>query len=205
MITFYRIPGDSPNMRKVALMLGETALPYTIMQVEKQDNGQLAEAFRRINPNATVPAITDQETGVTLFESGAILHYLAEKTGQLLPTALRSRAEVMKWLMFEVANVGPVMGEVYHYLLTDTGHLPGVVLERYKSKLVNYATLLDTQLQGRDYLCGEYSIADIALYPWTLIWEDMSDVSLATYPNLSKWANTISERPAVRAALSVGA
>jgi len=204
MIVFYRIPGDSPNMRKVALMLNETALPHTIRQVERQDNGQLAEDFRRINPNATVPAITDQDTGVTLFESGAILHYLAEKTGQLLPTNIQTRAEAMKWLMFEVANVGPTMLEAYHYLLTDTGELPAAVLQRYKAKLAHFGTILDQQLAGRDFLCGEYSIADIALYPWTLIWEDMSDVNPTTYPHLHKWMSTISARPATQAALQTG-
>ncbi len=203
MIIFYRIPGDSPNMRKVSVMLAETGLPHTVQQVERQNDGQLAEEFHRINPNATVPAIIDQQTGVTLFESGAILHYLAEKTGQYLPTSIQARAEVMKWLMFEVANVGPTMLEVYHYLLTDTAELPDAVLQRYKSRLANLGHILDRQLSEREYLCGEYSIADIALYPWLLIWEDMTDVNLATYPNLHTWVNKISERPAVRAALKM--
>jgi GST-like protein len=200
MLTFYRIPGDSPNMRKVALMLAETALPHTVQLVERESDGRLVEAFRRINPNATVPAITDPDTGVTLFESAAILHYLAEKRGQLLPAAQPARAEAMKWLMFEAANVGPVMGEVYHYLLTDTGELPAEVLQRYKNKLAQFGAILDQQLTGRDFLCGEYSVADIALYPWSLIWEDMADVSLSTYPQLQRWMTTISMRPAVRSA-----
>ena len=203
MIIFYRIPGDSPNMRKVSIMLAETALSHTVQQVERQDDGQLAEEFRRINPNATVPAITDQQTGVTLFESGAILHYLAEQSGQLLPVNLQDRAEAIKWLMFEVANGGPTMLEVYHYLLTDTGELPDSVLQRYKTKLAQFGRILDAQLAERDYLCGEYSIADIALYPWALIWEDMADVNLTTYPNLHRWVTKISERAAVRAALKM--
>lgn len=204
MITSYRLRSDSPNMRKVSLMLAETALPYTIHYVERQANGKLADDFRAINPNATVPAIVDDETGAVIFESGAILCYLAEKTGRLLPNTLMGRAETFKWLIFEIANVGPVMGELYHYMLMDADTLPSMHLERYKAKLAQYATILDSRLAERDYLCGEYSIADVALYPWVLILEDMADLDLAKYPNLNKWAQAISERPAARAAVDAG-
>ncbi len=200
MIVFYRSPSDSPNMRKVSLMLAETALPHTVVHVQRQPNGKYPDELRAISPNATVPAIVDKETGVSLFESGAILYYLAEKTGRLLPSALQGRAEMMKWLMFEVANVGPAMGELYQCLLLDAAQLPDAHVDRYKAKLAHYFQVLDTQLAGREYLCGELTIADIALYPWTAIMEDMADVALAQYENLSHWATRIDRRFMTQAA-----
>jgi GST-like protein len=105
--------------------------------------------------------------------------------------------------MFEVANVGPVMGELYYYMLMDADTMPAIHLERYKNKLVQYASILDRQLKDREYLCGEYSIADIALYPWALVLEDMADVNLARYPNLNNWADKISKRPVARTVMGV--
>ena len=197
MIVFYTLASASPNMRKISIMLAEVGLPYAIKRVEKQSDGKLAADFLAINPNATVPAIVDTDTGVTLFESGAILYYLAEKTQQLLPTCLEARAEVVKWLMFEVANVCPAMVEVYYYTLADSAQISDVVLRRYQEKLVRYCTILNRQLDGREYLCGEYSIADIALYPWSAVLEDMAEVSLDDYPHLKNWAAIIGSRAAV--------
>lgn len=198
MIIFYTMHSESPNIRKISIMLEEIGLPYTVKRVEKQSNGEFPADFVAINPNATVPAIVDTDTGTTLFESGAILYYLAEKTEQLLPTNLKDRAEVVKWLMFEVANMCPAMVELYHYILTDSGEIPDVVPQRYKDKLVRYCSILNHQLDGREYLCGEYSIADIALYPWSVILEDMAEINLGDYPNLKNWATTISTRSAAR-------
>lgn len=200
MIVFYRSPSDSPNMRKVSLMLAETALPHTVVHMQRQVNGKYPDELRAISPNATVPALVDNETGTTLFESGAILYYLAEKTGRLLPSTLQGRAEMMKWLMFEVANVGPAMGELYQCMLLDADQMPAHHLDRYKAKLAHYFEVLDKQLVGRDYLCGEYTIADIALYPWTAIIDDMADVALAKLENVSNWAARLDARFAARAA-----
>lgn len=185
---------ESPNIRKISIMLAEIGLPYTIKRVEKQSNGEFAADFVTINPNATVPAIVDTDTGITLFESGAILYYLAEKTRKLLPTNLKDRAEVVKWLMFEVANMCPAMVELYHYILIDSEEIPDAILQRYKDKLVRYCSVLNQQLDGREYLCGEYSIADIALYPWSVILEDMAEINLGNYPNLKNWATAIGDR-----------
>ncbi|MBI3523811.1 MAG: glutathione S-transferase [Betaproteobacteria bacterium] len=121
MIDLYTIRSASPNIRKASIMLHETGLPYTVKYVEKREGGKPPDDFAAISPNATVPAIQDHDTGAIIFESGAILHYLAEKTGRLLPADLKVRSEVIKWLMFEVANVGPVMGELYHYMLLEAG------------------------------------------------------------------------------------
>lgn len=204
MFIFYTTRSESPNLRKISIMLEEIGLPYTVKHVEKQSNGKFAADFVAINPNATVPAIIDTDTDITLFESGAILYYLAEKTKRLLPTNLKDRAEVMKWLMFEVANMCPAMVELYHYILMDSGEIPAAVLQRYRDKLVRYCSILNQQLDGREYLCGEYSIADIALYPWSVILEDMAEINLGDYPNLKNWASTIGNRSAAQPSAQVG-
>lgn len=200
MIIFYTMHSESPNIRKISIMLAEIGLPYTVKRVEKQSNGEFPADFVAINPNATVPAIVDTDTGITLFESGAILYYLAEKTRKLLPTNLKDRAEAVKWLMFEVANMCPSMIELYHYMLIDSEEIPDAIPQRYKDKLVRYCSILNQQLDGREYLCGEYSIADIALYPWSVILEDMAEINLGDYPNLKNWATIIGNRSAAQPA-----
>lgn len=199
MINFYTMQSLSPNVRKVLIMLEETGLRYSVERVEKQDDGKFPEDFAAINPNATVPAIVDRDTGSAIFESGAILHYLAEKTGKLLPPGLGARAEVVKWLMFEAANMGPVMGELHHYMLKASEEIADGHLQRYRDKLAQHCAILDRQLEGKQYLCGAYSIADIALYPWSAIMEDMAELELSAYPNVKNWAETISGRPAAQA------
>lgn len=196
MIDLYTLSSASPNIRKATLMLDETGLPYTVKPVEKLDDGSSPADFLAISPNATVPAIVDHDSGAVVFESGAILLYLAEKTGKLLPRDLKQRAEVMKWLMFEVGNMGPVMGEIYHVMLKEPEELAAMVLPRYKEKMANFCAILERQLDGRDYLAGDYSIADIALYPWTVILEDMADIALLDYPCLNQWAVRIGKRAA---------
>lgn len=194
MIIFFRIPSESPNMRKISLMLEETALPYVVKFVEPRKNETLDAEFAKISPNGTTPAIVDTDTGATLFESGAILYFLAEKSGKLLPSSLGARADVIKWLMFEVANVCPTMIELHHYVMNDSGELPDTIFQRYKNRLAQYCSILDKQLEDREYLAGQYSIADVALYPWTVTLEDMAEINLGDYPNLNIWAKAISNR-----------
>lgn len=196
MIVLYTMSTVSPSIHKVTLMLRETGLPYTVRQMEKQSNGELPDDYRKINPNGTVPAILDQENGAIVFESGAILHYLAEKSGKFLPSALKARGEVFTWLMFEAANMGPTMSELFYYMLLAEREIADVHLQRYKAKVAQYCSILDQQLQGREYLCGDYSIADIALYPWCNILEDMADINEHNYPQFRNWASMISKRPA---------
>jgi len=196
MINLYKMPSSSPNIRKVSLMLNETGIPYIVKQLEKQDDGKLTGDFLAVNPNGTVPAILDEDNGLALFESGAILYYLAEKSGNFIPVDLKDRGEVMKWLMFEVANMGPTMGELFHYMLKAAEEIAEVHLQRYREKVAQYCAILERQLEGREFLCGVYSIADIALYPWTVIMEDMADVNLSEFHNLNNWANRICKRPA---------
>ncbi len=197
MIVFYSLPSVSPNIRKISIMLKETGLPFRVKNIEVQSDGKFADDFLAISPNGTVPAILDEDNGAVIFESGAILHYLAEKSGYLLPAEMKDRAQVMKWLMFEAANMGPVMGELLHYMLKAADEIAAVHLQRYKDKVAQFCSILDRQLEGREYLCDEYSIADIALYPWYGVVEDMADVNLIAYPNLNKWAKKLCKRAAV--------
>ncbi|MDH5183014.1 MAG: glutathione binding-like protein, partial [Gammaproteobacteria bacterium] len=129
-----------------------------------------------------------------LFESTAILYYLAEKSGHLLPKMIEHRSKVIKWLSFEAANMCPAMIELHHYIMNDDGDVPDIIFQRYKDKLVQYSSILDQQLSDRDYLADEYSIADIALFPWTAALEDMAEISLSDYPNLERWATRINLR-----------
>lgn len=197
MIIFFRIPSDSPNMRKVSLMLEETALPYVVKLVAPRTSATPDAELARISPTGTTPAIVDTETGIGLFESAAILQFLAEKSAKLLPSGLGARAEVVKWLTFEAANVCPTMIELHHYMMNDAG-LPDAIMQRYRNRLVRHCAILDRQLEGREYLAGEYSIADVALYPWTVILEDMAEISLGDYANLNNWARTIGARAATQ-------
>lgn len=198
MIIFFRIPSESPNMRKISLMLEETALPYVVKFVEPRKMEALDEEFTKISPNRTTPAIVDTDTGTTVFESGAILYFLAEKSGKLLPSSLGARANVIKWLMFEVANVCPTMIELHHYVMNDSGELPDTIFQRYKNRLAQYCSILDKQLEDREYLAGQYSIADVALYPWMVTLEDMAEIDLDDYPNLNNWTQAISKRSATQ-------
>jgi len=196
MIVFYRLLSFSPSIHKVSMMLNETGMPYSVKNVEWQSDGTPTDDYLAVNPNGTVPAIVDEDNGAIIFESGAILFYLAEKSGKLLPADIKNRGEVMKWLMFEAANVGPIMVELFHYMLKASDEIADVHLRRYKDKVAQSCAILDRQLTERAYLCGEYSIADIALFPWCGVLEDMADVKLNDYPNLNNWANTIAKRPA---------
>jgi len=198
MIIFFRIPSESPNIRKISIALKEMGLPHVEKVVKTGLIDELDEEFARISPNGTAPAILDTETGVTIFESAAILIYLSEKSGKFLPTESRKRAEVVQWLMFEAANVCPTMIELHHFLLNDTGEYPTEIFERYKNRLEKYCTVLDQQLENQTYLAGDFSIADIILFPWTVALEDMAEINVAEYPNLYNWVATISSRRSVK-------
>lgn len=199
MIIFYRLLSFSPSIQKVSMMLNETGFPYKEKNIEWQSDGLPSGNFLTINPNGTVPAIVDEDNGAVIFESGAILCYLAEKSGKLLPTDVKNRGEVMTWLMFEAANMGPIMVELFHYMLKASDDIADVHLRRYKNKLAQCCAILDRQLYGRAYLCGEYSIADIALFPWCGVLEDIADVKLNDYPSMNNWADRIARRPAATA------
>ena len=175
-------------------MLQETGLPYETKIISKHDRGEEGGNLSAITPAGTFPAIVDTDTGATVFESAAVLYYLADKAGKLLPSNSRDKADVMKWLLFEAANICPVILEIHHYIMNDTGDLPGSILERYQSMLVNFCEILEKQLNEREFLAGELSIADIALHPWMVTLQDMADININEYPNLSRWAVSINKR-----------
>lgn len=197
MIVLYTMRSESPHIRKISIMLNLIDLPYTVQCIDKCTDGKYPEEFLAVSPNATVPAIVDTDTGARIFESGAVLYYLAEKSRKFLPEQLEKRAEVMKWLMFEMANVAPTIAEMYHYTITDSGDMPDTVFRRYQNKLLRYCSILDQQLNsGKEYLCDEFSIADLALYPWSSILEDFTDIELKQFPHLDRWVTAVSRRVA---------
>src|SRR5258708_21894640 len=159
----------TPNGRKVSIMLEETGLPYRVHKVDISKNEQFKPEFLALNPNSKIPAIVDQEgpggKPLPLFESGAILIYLAEKTGKLLPTDPAARYTVLQWLMFQMGGVGPMFGQVHHFLRAAPEPVP-YAIERYGKETRRLYGVLDVQLGKAAYLAGEYSIADIATYPW---------------------------------------
>jgi len=194
MIIFYRLKSESPNMRKIAILLQELGMAFAVKYIEPGLESIDDADFNAISPTQTLPALYDSETGVALFESGAILQYLASKYRRFISDDIKQRAEAIKWVMFEAANLCPAMIELHHYILSDMGDLPDSVLDRYKNKVARYCEILDRQLQSRDYLAGEYSIADMAIYPWMVAMEDMAEVTLADYPNLSAWIERLNAR-----------
>lgn len=197
MITFYRLQSESPNMRKVSLMLEETGLPYTTHTIDPHDQVHMNDDFYSVNPNGTLPAIVDTDTNTAIFESGAILQYLGEKSGKLFPKELGERADVLKWLFFEAANICPALIELHHYIMNDNGEIPESIFTRYQEKLKDYCFILDEQLSKNTFLAGNFSIADIAIYPWSITLEDFADIDISDFPNMNRWIKEIDKRYAV--------
>lgn len=193
----------TPNGWKASIALEELALPYTTHLISLSEREQKQDWFLKINPNGRIPAIVDTETGISVFESGAILIYLAEKTGKLLPAAGAARAEVLGWLMFQMGGVGPMMGQanVFHRYAPEK--IP-YAIERYQKESRRLLEVLDTRLAGAEYLAGAFSIADIANYSWThtAYW---SGVSTDGLDNLKAWEARMAARPAVQRGLKVPA
>jgi len=203
MIDFYAL--TSPNVQKIYIMLEECALPYKEHFVDVWKGDQFKSEFTKLNPNGRIPVIVDHEGPdgwpYTVFESGAILMYLAEKTGKFLPKEMARKYEVIQWLLIQLTSVGPMFGQWTHFKLfapKGTDYSMG----RYSSELKRLYELLEQRLGQSAYLGGqEYSIADIATFPWTRN-HDAQVVKWEEHPNLARWFNTINERPAVKAALA---
>ncbi len=193
----------TPNGRKASIMLEEVELPYNVHTIDITKGDQFTPEFVAINPNSKIPAIVDQETGITVFESGAILIYLAEKTGKLLATATKERFQVLSWLMLQMGSVGPMLGQLNHFKRFAPEKIPYAV-ERYQKETLRLYSVLDKQLAEREFLCGDYSIADIATYPWIAIHE-MQGLTLDDHPNLKRWVETVQQRPAVERGMAVPA
>lgn len=184
----------TPNGRKVSIMLEELELPYETHAVNIGADEQFAEDFVRISPNNKIPAIVDHDTGRAMMESGAILMYLAEKTGKLMP-ADDSRWTVIEWLMFQMGGVGPMLGQTHHFVRFNPGKAP-YAEERYSKENARLYAVLDKRLGEHEYLADEYSIADIATWPWISRFE-WQQIDLNAYPHLKRWYVAMAERPAV--------
>lgn len=191
----------TPNGRKPAILLEEIGLPYTLHRVDLGKGEQFSSEFVALNPNSKIPAIKDEDTGVTIFESGAILIYLAEKTGKLLPTDVAGRAQVMAWLMFQMASVGPMFGQLGHFRRSAPEPIDYAV-NRYEQETLRLLSVLESRLQDSDFIAEDYSIADIATFPWVAAHEYLG-VNLDTYPHLRAWLERVGQRPAVQKGMSI--
>jgi len=186
----------TPNGRKISIALEELGLPYTTHAIDISKDEQFAPAFLKIAPNNRIPAIVDRDTNIALMESGAILIYLADKTGKLLPKSGEPRYRVIEWLMWQMGGVGPMIGQAHHFLRTNPGKAP-YAEERYHKETQRLYGVLDRRLEGREYVVGDYSIADIAIWPWIARFE-WHKTDLNRYPNVKRWYVSIAQRPAVQ-------
>ena len=196
---------STPNGRKASIMLEELGLAYTAHAINIGKGDQFKPEFIAINPNSKIPAIVDPEgpdgKPISLFESGAILIYLAEKSGRLMPVAPRRRYLALQWLMFQMGGVGPIFGQVHHFLRAAKEPVP-YAIERYTKETRRLYGVLDGRLEDREYLADEYSIADIATYPWVARYE-WHKTQLEDFPHVKRWFDRISARPAVQKGMAV--
>ncbi len=194
MIELYTSP--TPNGYKISIMLEEIGLDYMVHEIDLARQEQKEPEFLAMNPNGRIPVIVDHDNDdFVVFESGAILMYLAEKTGQLLPKEEKARSRVIQWLMFQMGGVGPMMGQANVFYRYFPENIPAAI-HRYQHEGQRLLTVLDKQLTGGDYLCGEYSIADIANWPWAVIHE-WSGIDIEGLVDLKAWLERMAERPAV--------
>ena len=195
----------TPNGHKVHIMLEETGLPYTVHPVDILDGDQFEPEFLKISPNNKMPAIVDPEgpdgDPISLFESGAILLYLAEKAGRFAPTDARGRWTLMQWLMFQMGGLGPMLGQANHFRQYAPEHNDYAV-ERYTNEAGRLYGVMDRRLGEVEYLAGDYSIADMACFPWARSAERQGQ-DLADFPNVKRWFDAIDARPAVQRGVQV--
>jgi GST-like protein len=189
----------TPNGHKVTILLEETGLPYTIHPVNISKGEQLDPAFIQISPNNRIPAIVDQAPAdggapLPMFESGAILLYLADKVGRFIPAAWRARLDCIQWLFWQMGNLGPMAGQNHHFGLYAPEKLP-YAIDRYVRETARLYAVLNRRLAEREYIVGEYSIADIASYPWIV--PERQQQNLDEFPHLKRWKEAIAARPAV--------
>lgn len=196
----------TPNGHKITIALEEMGLPYTIHRVDIGKGDQFKPEFLKIAPNNRMPAIVDCAPAdggspIDIFESGAILQYLAEKTGKFLPQDLRGRFEVMKWLFWQMGGLGPMAGQSNHFNVYAKEKLP-YAMERYAKETGRLFGVLNKRLSDRAFVAGNYSIADMAIYPWTLSWTNHG-LDIEDFPHLKRWQDVIAARPAVMRAYAL--
>lgn len=196
----------TPNGHKITIFLEETGLPYKIKPVNIGKGEQFMPDFLAISQNNRIPAIVDNEPAgggkpISVFESGAILQYLAEKTGKFLPSDLRGRTEVMQWLFWQMGGLGPMLGQNHHFRNYIGEKIP-YAIERYVKETERLYGILDERLADREFVAGEYSIADMACYPWIVL-HDRQGQNLDDFPNIKRWLETIQRRDAVQRAYAI--
>jgi GST-like protein len=188
---------STPNGRKVSIMLEECGLPYEVHPIDITKDQQFQPEFLKISPNNKIPAIVDRDNGWSVFESGAILIYLAEKSGRMMPSDPRLRVQTLEWLMFQMGGVGPMLGQAHHFLRFNPGKAP-YAEKRYGDEAKRLYGVMDRQLGQSQYLAAdECTIADIATWPWISRFE-WQGVDLAEYPNVRRWYDEMRARPGVQ-------
>lgn len=197
----------TPNGWKISIALEEMDLAYRVVPVNIARGAQFAPEFLAISPNNRMPAIVDHDpegggAPVSVFESGAILLYLAEKTGSFMPSDLRGRMEVIQWLMWQMGGLGPMLGQHGHFKLYAREPIP-YALERYREEALRLFGVLDRRLEGREHICGAYCIADIACWPWILTYKSQG-LDLDPFANVRRWYDALKQRPALRRGYDVG-
>ena len=196
----------TPNGHKITMFLEESGTPYRVVPVNISTGDQFKPEFLAISPNNRIPAIVDTEPGdggepVSVFESGAILVYLAEKTGNFLPKDLRGRRDVMQWLFWQMGGLGPMAGQNHHFVQYAPERIP-YAMDRYVRETSRLYKVMDNRLADREFLAGDYSIADMAGYPWVVPWKRQQQ-NLDDFPHLRRWFDTIRARPATVRAYEV--
>jgi GST-like protein len=204
MIDLYYWP--TPNGWKISIALEEMELPYRVIPVNIGRGEQFDPAFLEISPNNRMPAIVDHEPlgggePLSIFESGAILLYLAEKSGRFLPEDARGRYEVTQWLMWQMGGLGPMLGQNHHFRIYAPAPLP-YAIDRYTDEARRLYGVLDRRLEGREYICGDCSIADMACWPW-IVPHERQGMSMADFPNVGRWYERMKARPALRRGFDV--
>ena len=203
MIDAYSWP--TPNGHKIHIMLEETGLPYKVHGIDIGAGAQFDPAFLKISPNNKIPAIVDSDgpggKPISIFESGAILIYLAEKTGKFMPKEARARYEVLEWLMFQMGSIGPMFGQANHFRAYAPEKI-AYAIDRYTNEAKRLYGVMDRRLKDHDYVAGDYSIADIAIFPW-MRYGDRRGVDENEFPNVKRWFAAINARPAVQRGLEV--
>ncbi|HQT27315.1 MAG TPA: glutathione S-transferase N-terminal domain-containing protein [Burkholderiales bacterium] len=198
----------TPNGHKITIFLEEAGIPYRIVPVNIGKGDQFSEEFLKISPNNKIPAIVDNAPSdrgepISVFESGAILLYLAEKTGRFLASDTRGRFEVLQWLFWQMSGLGPMAGQNHHFSQYAPEKIP-YAIDRYVRETNRLYGVLDKRLADREYIAGDYSIADIASYPWIVPYERQGQ-KMEDFPNLERWFRSIGARPAVRKAYEIAA
>jgi GST-like protein len=195
---------STPNGRKISIALEELGLAYRVHPINISKDEQFAPAFLKISPNNKIPAIVDPQgpdgEALALFESGAILVYLAEKTGRLLPAA-RARYEALQWLMWQMGGFGPMLGQAHHFRRFAKEQIP-YAIDRYSNETRRLYGVLDKRLGQADFVAGDYGIADIAIFPWAARHE-WQGIALEEFPNVKRWYDAIAARPAVQKGMAV--